>query len=147
MGRCKSADLILSDSCTCTKEWAWDEDTGKWYKHEDRWGTEFWEVVKPEGEYVPKWGKGLWEIREEIKWRTEQNPNIKNIIVIIAGNDIAYGKKHCQKVLDETMEYNPKSYSAIPEYSQSDEDVKDKELRAALADLEEKVLTKSTKIK
>ena len=55
---CQNADLVLSDSCTCTKEWAHDSEWG-WYKHADKNGTEFWETVNPKGEYVPKWGNGL----------------------------------------------------------------------------------------
>ena len=90
---------------------------------------EFLDFVKPEGEYVPKWGKGLWEIKEEIKWRVEQNPKLKDIVVIIAGSDIQEGKKYCQEVLDEIMQYNPKIYSAIPEYSQTEGDEKDEEIR------------------
>ena len=95
--KCKKAQLILSDSCTCTKSWEWDEENRRWYKYEDRKGNEFWNEIQPEGVYVPKWGKGLWEMKEEIKWRLENDPDLTDIVVIIAGNDIQYGKQQCQE--------------------------------------------------
>ena len=58
-------------------------------------------------------------------WRVEQNSSIQDIVVIIAGNDIQWGKKYCQEVLDEIMKYSPKIYSAIPKYSQNDGDERD----------------------
>ena len=69
------------------------------------------------------------DIKQNIEWKLSENPDIKKIIVIIAGNDIKYGKKYCKVQLEEIMKMNPrpKIYSAIPKYSQNDGDEKDKE--------------------
>ena len=99
--RHKNADLILSDSCTCTKDWVYDEYWQNWYEYEDRKGTEFrneFQTNETNWEYVPEWGKGLEEINERIKYAKSQNPNIKDIVIFCAGNDIYIGEKHIAKM-------------------------------------------------
>ena len=78
---------------------------------QDRNGNEFQKALierGTQGKYVPRWGKGFKEIKENIEWEIEENPKIKNIIVLIAGNDIKRGKKYCQEQLNEIMKFNPK---------------------------------------
>ena len=124
---CAKADLVLSDSCRCTSYSPDPINYPEWF-NEDRDGNEFLNELnnaKAKGKYMPSWGQGLKAMRENIESEIESNPEIKDIVIIIAGNDIQYGKKYCQEEIDKIMKFNPKIISVIPEYSQCDGDEQD----------------------
>ena len=70
---------------------------------------------------------GFEAIDEQIKEEMKKNPSIKDIVIIIAGNDIQFGKKYCQIWLNEVMKHRPTIYSVIPNYSRNDRYYKDLE--------------------
>ena len=76
----READLVVSDSSTCTNEKPYKNDPDyKDYQRRDKQGWEIWEMFKEinkKGKYVPCWGKGLKEFSEATEWEKEQNPEI-----------------------------------------------------------------------